>query len=214
MDPDKVRDTDLLADTLRRRVDRHALLQTYRAMLNNLCKGFTESTQDYAARDPMMMSRTYPDIKMTETLNQLSIQHFMKGMPDPEISYEVIKLYPKTLEKVTDKYIWLEYCNLNTRRKISSMTLHTSNIIPTDDSEDEESDVRRMHGEQYDPVNNSTSTTVDAHDRMEAYNELQGQNVCYNIFSRYDNQPLQLPWQQIAFATNISSSCDNLRLQL
>jgi len=68
----------------------------------------------------------------------------MKGMPDKEISYEVMKLYPRTLEKVTDMYIWREYCKLNTRR-ISSMTLHTSNIIPTDESEDE---VRRMHGEQ------------------------------------------------------------------
>jgi len=145
MGQDKARDTDLLADAVRRRVDRHALLQTYHAMLNNLCKGFTESTQDYAARDPMMMSRTYPDIEMTQTLNQLSIQHFMKGMPDPEISYEVMKLYPRTLEKVTDMFTWLEYCKLNTRRKISSMTLNTSNIIPTDGSEEEESDVRRMH---------------------------------------------------------------------
>jgi len=199
LDPDTVRDTDLLIHALRRRFGHHTPSQTYRAMLTSLHKTSKESTQDYAARVQMMMSRAYPDIKMTDTFQQISIEHFLQGMPDQEISYEVMKLNPSTLEEAADKFEWLQFCKLNTRRKISRMTLHTSNFIPTDDSEDEESDVRIMYWEQYVPVKQRDQHHSYAHDRMEQHNELQYQDVCHtsneenNICQQYTNwkQPMK-----------------------
>ena len=69
-----------------------------------------------------MMTKTYPDIEMSETLNQLTIHHLLQGLPDQSIAYEVLIRKTRTLSEVVDMTTWHECCKETTRKKIWNQT--------------------------------------------------------------------------------------------
>jgi len=195
LDPDTVRDTDLLINALRRRFGHHAPSQTYRAMLTSLHKTSKESTQDYAARVQMMMSRAYPDIKMTNTFQQLSIEHFLNGLPEQEISYEVMKLNPKTLEEAVDKFMWLESCKLITGRMTCTTRKHKRKDSSSDASKFEDSDIRRVKRKKYMTEEGLNQLHLETHDRIEDHDELQCQHLCYTSDEEDDISQQYINWR-------------------
>ena len=194
LDPYTVRATDLLVDALKRRFGRQASSQTYRAMLTSLHKTSKESIQDYAARVQIMMSRAYPDIKMTNTFQQLSIKHFLNGFPEQEISYEVMKLNPKTLKDAVDKFIWLEFCKLITGRMTSNTRKHKHKDF-SDVSIYEDSDIRRVKRKKYMTTERLNQLNLDTHDIMEDHDELQCQNLCYTSDEEDDISQQYINWR-------------------
>ena len=72
-----------------------------------------------------MMTKTYPDIEMSETLNQLTIHHLLQGLPDQSIAYEVLIRKTRTLSEVVDMTTWHECCKETTRKKSGIKQLST-----------------------------------------------------------------------------------------
>ncbi|KAH3888310.1 hypothetical protein DPMN_012342 [Dreissena polymorpha] len=73
-------------------------------------KSSSKTLQDLASRIQTQMQKAFPDIDGTETFMQLYIQHFLNGIPDQDLAYEVMKLSPKTLFEAVDSLTSLESC--------------------------------------------------------------------------------------------------------
>jgi len=163
---DTVRDPRKLASTLKSRFGHQVPAQTHRTALANLRKSSTETLQDFASKVQAIMTKAYPDIEGTETYTQLAIQHFLNGIPDQDLSFEVMKLSPRSLAEATDHLVWLESCKQSThhRRKTHDIRCvnydadteddeeayqpYNTNYIDTDESY-EEPDLRRINGKRF-----------------------------------------------------------------
>jgi len=166
---DTVRDPKKLVDALKSRFGHQVPAQTHRAALANLRKSSTETLQDFASKVQAIMTKAYPDIEGTETFTQLAIQHFLNGIPDQDLSFEVMKLSPRSLAETTDRLIWLESCKQSThyRRKTNGIRCVNYDADTEDDEEDyqtyqnyntnysdtdddyEEQNLRRINGKHF-----------------------------------------------------------------
>ena len=73
---------DLFVQALRDRFTHTTPAETVRASLNNIRKSSKETIQEYAARVRTLMAKGYPDIGCTETFTQMTIHHFLQGLPN------------------------------------------------------------------------------------------------------------------------------------
>ena len=135
---DTVRDPRKLVSALKSRFGRQVPAQTHRAALANLRKSSSETLQDFASKVQAIMTKAYPDIEGTETFTQLAIQHFLNGIQDQDLSFEVMKLSPRSLAEATDRLIWLESCKQSTyhRRKTHDIRCVNYDADTEDDEED------------------------------------------------------------------------------
>ncbi|KAH3714038.1 hypothetical protein DPMN_073841 [Dreissena polymorpha] len=145
-----VKDADILSESLIYRFTPCLPSQTYRARLNGMKKQATEPFQRFASRIQDTMMKAFPDIINSETFEQLSIQHFLEGLPDEDVAYEVIKTNPKTLVEAENSLIWFESCKQSTRMKCDECLKHTSNAsFYTDENYEEEEDFRDNHSRRF-----------------------------------------------------------------
>lgn len=135
---------------LRDRFSHRIPAETVRASLNNIKKSSKESIQEYASRVGAMMARTYPDIGLSDTFNQLTMHHLLQGLPDQTIANEVLTRKPRTLSDAVDMMTWHECCKETTRRKPGIRQLSSFDNVESfklNDSYD--LDVRRVNGMQF-----------------------------------------------------------------
>ena len=145
-------DLMMFSRSLRDRFSHRTPAETVRASLNNIKTSSKESIQEYASRVREMMTKAYPDIGMSETFNQMMINHLLQGLPDQSIAYEVLIRKPRTLSQAVDMITWHECCKETTRKK--SGIRHVSTYDNNDESaisrEDVRTlDVRRINGKRF-----------------------------------------------------------------
>ena len=87
--------------------------ETHRTNLYNIKKQPTENLQQYSARVTHLMFRAahvthlmlraYPGIRGTEIFDSLAVEHFMRGLSDQKLAYEILVKKPKDLYEA-EKY--------------------------------------------------------------------------------------------------------------
>ena len=144
-------DLTMFSMALRDRFSHRSPAETVRASLNNIRKSSKESIQEYASRVRAMMTKAYPDIGMSDTINQLTIHHLLQGLPDQSIAYEVLIRKPRTLSEAVDMITWHECCKETTRKKSGIRQLSTfGNEGHTSQKEDLHTlEVRRINGKRF-----------------------------------------------------------------
>ena len=127
--------------------------ETVRASLNNIKKSPKESIQEYASRVRTLMAKGYPDIGSTETFNQMTMHHFLQGLPDQAIAYEVLTRRPSNLTEAIDMITWYECCKESTKKKAGLRQVNTyqdpSYVYTYHSADCEENEVRRLNGKKF-----------------------------------------------------------------
>ncbi|CAC5381815.1 unnamed protein product [Mytilus coruscus] len=115
--------TDILSlfVELKNRFSDNILPSTHRTALKDLHKQNKESLQEFAYRVVNLISKAYPEIKETQLFEELTVEHFLYGLNDENM----------------------------TCRSRSGKTRKTSIREVHFDSQCEENDVRRLHQKQY-----------------------------------------------------------------
>ena len=110
-------DINQLVSALRHRFGRNVLPQTERAQLQSIRKSPKEPVSEYASRVATTVARAYPGIEGTALFSELTIEHIVSGLNDPNIAYDVLSKRPKTVSEVIDLVTWLDCCKSNDNKK-------------------------------------------------------------------------------------------------
>ncbi|CAG2206102.1 unnamed protein product [Mytilus edulis] len=129
---------------LRKRFGDNILPSTHRAALQDLNKQNKESLQEFAYRVVNLISKAYPEIKGTQLFEELTVEHFLYGLNDENMTYDVISKQPKSIDEALNMVMWHESC-----RSRSGKNRKTSIREVQFDSQCEENDIRRLHQKQY-----------------------------------------------------------------
>ncbi|CAC5381761.1 unnamed protein product [Mytilus coruscus] len=135
--------TDRLFVELMKRFGDNILPSIHRAALQDLHKQNKESLQEFAYRVVNLISKAYPEIKGTQLFEELTVEHFLYGPNDENMTFDVISKQPKSIDEDLNMVIWHESC-----RSRSGKTRKTSKREVHFDSQCEENDVRRLHKKQ------------------------------------------------------------------
>ena len=100
LEPEIRESISLFSQALRDPFSHRTPAETVRANLNNIKKSSEETIQEYASRVRTMMVKACPDIRCSETFNQMTIHHVLQGLPDQTIAYEVLIKKPTSLTKL------------------------------------------------------------------------------------------------------------------
>ncbi|VDH91829.1 Hypothetical predicted protein [Mytilus galloprovincialis] len=128
---------------LRKRFGDNILPSTHRAALQDLNKQNKESLQEFAYRVVNLISKAYPEIKGTQLFEELTVEHFLYGLNDENMTYDVISK-PKSIDEALNMVMWHESC-----RSRSGKTVKLQYEKYSFDSQCEENDIRRLHQKQY-----------------------------------------------------------------
>ncbi|CAG2244334.1 unnamed protein product [Mytilus edulis] len=120
------------------------LPSTHRAALQDLNKQNKESLQEFAYRVVNLISKAYPEIKGTQLFEELTVEHFLYGLNDENMTYDVISKQPKSIDEALNMVMWHESC-----RSRSGKNRKSSIREVQFDSQCEENDIRRLHQKQY-----------------------------------------------------------------
>ena len=144
---------DLFVQALRDRFTHTTPAETVRASLNNIRKSSKETIQEYAARVRTLMAKGYPDIGCTETFTQMTIHHFLQGLPDQTIAYEVLIRKPRSLTEAIDLIAWHECCKESTRKKTNARQITTfeeeQTVYSVLNCASLDSEIRRINGKKF-----------------------------------------------------------------
>ena len=112
--------TEKLLRSMRQRFGECLLPETHRANLCSTKKLPKENLQEYSARVNHMMMRGYPGIQGTKIYNSLAVEHFLRGLPDQKLAYEILTKNPRDLSEAVNMVTWYEACNQFTTRTVIS----------------------------------------------------------------------------------------------
>ncbi|VDH94524.1 Hypothetical predicted protein [Mytilus galloprovincialis] len=129
---------------LKKRFGDNILPSTHRAALQDLNKQNKESLQEFAYRVVNLISKAYPEIKGTQLFEELTVEHFLYGLNDENMTYDVISKQPKSIDEALNMVMWHESC-----RSRSGKNRKSSIREVQFDSQCEENDIRRLHQKQY-----------------------------------------------------------------
>ena len=97
------------------------------------------------------MAKAYAEIEFTETFSQLAIQHFLDGLPETDLTFEILKMNPTSLNDAVDSYIRLDALKQQCKKKVNVRLIH--NTSDESDYEDVDQDdnqyVRRINGTKF-----------------------------------------------------------------
>ncbi|CAC5383460.1 unnamed protein product [Mytilus coruscus] len=129
---------------LKKRFGDNILPSTHRAALQDLHKQNKESLQEFAYRVVNLINKAYPEITGIQLFEELTVEHFLYGLNDENMTYDVISKQPKSIDEALNMVMWHESCRSRNgkTRKTSIREVHF-------DSQCEENDVRRLHQKQY-----------------------------------------------------------------
>ena len=104
--------------------------ETVRVSLNNIKRSSKESIQKYAAMVRTLMAMGYPDIGSTYTLKQIVTRHFLQGLQDQVIAYEVLTKKPRNLTEAIDMITWHECYKESTKKNTGPRQPNTYEYPP------------------------------------------------------------------------------------
>ena len=94
--------------------------EIHRSNLYNMCQLPTESLQQYSARVNQLMTKAYPGMQCTSVYDSLSVEHFLRGLTDKSVAYEVYTKRPSDLFKAVEMVAWHEVCSKLVCQKVVS----------------------------------------------------------------------------------------------
>ncbi|VDI74022.1 Hypothetical predicted protein [Mytilus galloprovincialis] len=103
---------------LRKRFGDNILPSTHRAALQDLNKQNKESLQEFAYRVVNLISKAYPEIKGTQLFEELTVEHFLYGLNDENMTYDVISKQPKSIDEALNMVMWHESCRSRSERAV------------------------------------------------------------------------------------------------
>ena len=104
--------TDIFAfhTAMKQRFADHTLPETYRAKLQNMHRKSDEPIQEFGTRINLLMTKAYPGLNDEKLKSELAIGHFLNGLNDQSIAYDVATKRPETLQRAIDMVTWHECC--------------------------------------------------------------------------------------------------------
>ena len=102
--------TEKLLRSMRQRFGECVLPETHRANLYNVKKQRKENLQEYSDRVNRMMVRGYPGIQGTKLYHSLAVEHFLRGLSDQKLAYEIMIKKPRDLSEAVYMVTWHEAC--------------------------------------------------------------------------------------------------------
>ena len=109
-------DLYMLVASFKRRFDDRKLPETYRASLPMLKIQSRESLEEFASRVRKTVSKAYPGISGTTLLEDMTIEHLVKGLSDQSLIYDVLTKKPRTVESALDLVQWHESCKNQSKK--------------------------------------------------------------------------------------------------
>jgi hypothetical protein len=106
----------------------HILPETYRTNLQFVKQVNKESLHEYAARVEKLVTRAYPEILDVTLLDRFKTEHFLKGLPDQSVAYEVLIQKPCTMQEAINMVSWHECCRKNVGRKCEIRQIEAEKI--------------------------------------------------------------------------------------
>ncbi|CAC5407836.1 unnamed protein product [Mytilus coruscus] len=111
------RDIQQIHDAMSQRFGDHILPETYRTNLQFIKQGQKESIQEYATRVERLVGKAYPEVNDLSLLDLFKTEHFIKGLPDQSVAYEVLIQKPVSLQEAINQVSWLQCCRKNVGKK-------------------------------------------------------------------------------------------------
>ena len=148
--PEHVRtDFDLLVTAMERRFGDHVLAQTYRATLQTIRKDTRESLSEYASRVSVAMSKAYPGLYGSQLFTDLTIEHLVQGLNDPNMAYDVLTKKPQSVEDALDMIAWHECCKNSSRKRGAVRQMHFDDSEIMTEEHESDIDIRRVNGRRF-----------------------------------------------------------------
>ena len=138
----------LLVSSLDKRFADHVLPETYRASLYNLKKQYKESNREYEARVRKLVAKAYPGLNGSEMYNSLTVEHLVMGLPDSNMSFDILARKPKTVEEALNAIEWYECCKTAQKRRTQIRNVTTREERDSD-AEENTADIRRFGGKHF-----------------------------------------------------------------
>ena len=133
-----------LVNALERRFGDYVLPETHRASLQSIKKNSKETLQKYSARVHMLMIKAYPGLEGSKIFVDMTIEHLVNGLADPNLIYDVMTKKPTTVEQALDMIQWHECC-----KGISHRKLNVRQVTETEEFEKEILNVNRVNGKRF-----------------------------------------------------------------
>ncbi|KAK3101972.1 hypothetical protein FSP39_007741 [Pinctada imbricata] len=113
--------TDIFAfhTAMKQRFADHTLPETYRAKLQSMHRKLEEPIQEFGTRISLLMTKAYPGLNDEKLKSELAIGHFLNGLNDQSIAYDVATKRPETLQSAIDMVTWHECCKNGMKKKTS-----------------------------------------------------------------------------------------------
>lgn len=121
-------DINQIYRSMEQRFGDHILPDTYRTNLQFVKQVNKESLHDYAARVEKLVTRAYPEILEVTLLDRFKTEHFLKGLPDQSVAYEVLIQKPSTMQEAINMVSWHECCRKNVGRKCEIRQIEAEKI--------------------------------------------------------------------------------------
>lgn len=141
-----------LVSELKHRFGDNVLPETYRVMLQSVKKNSKQSLHEYAATVENMVSKAYPGMQNEELYATLCVEHFINGLTDPNIVYDVLTKRPQRLEEAIDLVMLHEGCKSMSRHKMHVRKIECQKYDEDDfkgDEDNEKCEVRRVNGKRF-----------------------------------------------------------------
>ncbi|XP_052098545.1 uncharacterized protein LOC127733252 [Mytilus californianus] len=113
------RDIQQIHDAMSQRFGDHILPETYRTNLQFIKQNHKESIQEYASRVKRLVGKAYPDVNDLSLLDRFKTEHFIKGLPDQSLAYEVLIQKPATSHDAINIVTWHECCRKNVNKNFN-----------------------------------------------------------------------------------------------
>ncbi|CAG2192710.1 unnamed protein product [Mytilus edulis] len=131
------KDIKCIHKAMSQRFGDHILPETYRTNLQFIKQDHKESIQEYASRVERQVSKAYPEVNDLSLLDRFKTEHFIKGLPDQSVAYEVLIQKPATLQDAINIVTWHECCRKNVGKNCNVRQVNTdANCIAQEKTED------------------------------------------------------------------------------
>ncbi|CAG2218698.1 unnamed protein product [Mytilus edulis] len=131
------KDIKCIHKAMSQRFGDHILPETYRTNLQFIKQDHKESIQEYAFRVERLVGKAYPDVNDLSLLDRFKTEHFIKGLPDQSVAYEVLIQKPATLQDAINIVTWHECCRKNVNKNFNVRQVNTdANCIEQEKTED------------------------------------------------------------------------------
>lgn len=136
----------ILTKVLEHRFGDNILPETYRATLNDTKKQYKGTNREYEVCIRKLVTKAYLGIEGTAMYESLAVEHLVIGLPDPNMSFNILAHKPKTVEEALHQIEWYEYCKAMQKRRSQVRQVKTEDETPLTQTNDADVDIRQFGG--------------------------------------------------------------------